>query len=75
MAPIVNGLEKEFAGQAAVRQLDANEAANARLLQQYGLRGHPAFAIVDSGGRLAQTFIGPQSEDTLRAALTAVLGS
>jgi thioredoxin-like negative regulator of GroEL len=75
MAPIVNGLEKEFAGEAAVLQLDANEAANANLLQRYGLRGHPAFAIVDRDGRLAETFIGPQSEETLRASLTATLGS
>lgn len=70
----MHGLEKEFAGQAGVLQLDANESANARLLQQYGLRGHPTFAVLDGEGRVAQTFIGPQSGEALRAALTAVLG-
>lgn len=72
MTPIVDGLESDFAGRAAVLQLDANEAANAQLQQQYGMRGHPTFVVLDSNGRAVQTLIGLQTREILREALTAV---
>ena len=75
MTPIVDGLESEFAGQAAVLQLNAAEQENAQLMQQFGLRGHPTFVVLDSSGRAAQTFVGPQTEIILQEALTAVLAS
>ena len=73
MKPIVDGLEGEFAGRATVLQLNADEPGNARLLQEYGLRGHPTFVVLDDDGRAAQTFIGPQTTEVLREALTAVM--
>lgn len=75
MTPIVDGLESEFAGQARVLQLNADEAENVQLQQQYGLRGHPTFALLDRNGRVVQTFIGPQAEEVLHEALTAVIGA
>ena len=73
MTPIVNGLEEEFEGEITVARLNAAEPENVALQRGFGLRGHPAFAILDENGRTAQTFFGPQSEETLRAALTAVV--
>lgn len=73
MAPIVDGLESDFAGQVIVLQLDANDPDNARLQQQYNVRGHPAFVVLDAGGRVQQTMIGPQTEAALREALDAVV--
>ena len=73
MEPIVNGLENEFANDASVIQLNADETENARLQQQYGMRGHPTFAVLDMNGQLAQTLIGPQTTEVLREALTAVV--
>lgn len=67
--PIVDGLEDEFNGKANVYKLNALETKNAELMTQYGLRGHPTFALLDSDGRVRQTFIGPQSEEVLREAL------
>ena len=75
MSPIVDGLESDFAGQVRVLQLDANETENAQLQQQYGLRGHPTFALLDRNGRPVQTFVGPQTEEILREAITAVIAS
>ena len=75
MTPIVNGLESDFAGRAAVLQLDANDEENASLQQQYGMRGHPTFVVLDENGRAVQTFIGPQTEEVLSEALTKVAGS
>lgn len=75
MTPIVDGLESEFAGQASVLQLNANEADNAQLQQQFGMRGHPTFVVLDGNGRPLQTFIGPQSEGILYEALEAAVAS
>jgi len=75
MAPIVDGLESDYAGKAAVLQLNADETENIQLQQQYGLRGHPTFAVLDRNGRVMQRFIGPQAEEVLREALTAVITS
>ena len=75
MTPIVDGLESDFSGQARVLQLNANETENVRLQQQYGLRGHPTFALLDRNGRVVQTFIGPQAEEVLREAITAVIAA
>ena len=67
--PIVAGLEEEFSGRLTVLQLNATEAENAQLMGNFGLRGHPSFAIVAADGRLTQTFIGPQTEEFLRNAI------
>lgn len=73
MTPIVNGLEEEFSGQLTLLQLNAAETENAQLMEDYGLRGHPSFAIVAEDGRLAQTFFGSQTEERLRRAILDVL--
>jgi thioredoxin-like negative regulator of GroEL len=73
MEPIVNGLETEFSGQLVVTRLDANVRENEELEFSYGLRGHPAFAVLDAAGSVTATFIGPQPEEILKGAVTAVL--
>ncbi len=72
MMPIVDGLEEEFEGRVSTHQMDGNEAANARLQAELGLRGHPSFAILDDNGRVVQQFFGPQPENVLRQAMQAV---
>jgi protein-disulfide isomerase-like protein with CxxC motif len=73
MMPIVNGLEAEFEGKVAAIQLNAAQEANERLQTQWGLRGHPTFAVIDANDNLVQQFFGPQAEATLRAAMEAVM--
>ena len=73
MTPIVNGLADEFTGQISVYQLNASDPANVRLQSKYGLRGHPSFVVLDSDGRSIHTFLGPQSEEILRQAITTII--
>jgi thioredoxin-like negative regulator of GroEL len=73
MMPIVNGLEEEFSGQLTVLQLNAAETENAQWMQEYGLRGHPSFAILGEDGRLLETYFGPQTEESLRNAILNIL--
>ena len=74
MAPIVDGLEVEFDGKASVIQLDAGQLSNASLQSQWGLRGHPSFAVLDADGQVTKRFFGPQSEAILRQAIQTGAG-
>ena len=72
MMPIVDGLAVEFEGKVTIVQLDAAQEANATLQSQWGLRGHPSFAVLDGDGRAVERFFGPQQEAILRQAIEAV---
>jgi hypothetical protein len=71
MAPIVNGLAEEFAGDVDVQRLNAAEGITNRLQAEYGVRGHPSFVVLDGEGAVTQRFFGPQEEATLREAMAA----
>ncbi|MGB3713132.1 MAG: hypothetical protein WA996_01765 [Candidatus Promineifilaceae bacterium] len=69
----MDGLEVEFEGKVSIVRLDAAQEANAILQNQWGLRGHPSFAVLDGDGRTAELFFGPQQEAILRQAIEAVV--
>jgi thioredoxin-like negative regulator of GroEL len=73
MTPIVDGLAVEFEGKVSIVQLDAAQAANATLQDQWGLRGHPSFVVLDEDGRATERFFGPQPDVVLRQAIEAVV--
>lgn len=73
MEPIVDGLEAEFTGRITITRINANDPAGADLLASYGLRGHPAFVVLDSTGAVTATFLGPQPAETLREAMNLVM--
>ena len=72
MIPIVNGLGEEFEGRVSTFRLDADQATNARLQAEFGLRGHPSFVVLDNDGGVTQRFFGPQLEMVLRESMEAV---
>jgi hypothetical protein len=72
MTPIVDGLEREFDGQLTVIRLDAGVPANERLQLSYGMRGHPAFLVLDETDEVSAQFFGKQTAVTLREAMTTV---
>lgn len=69
MTPIVNGLADDYADTLNVYRLNAAESDVLVLQQQYGVRGHPSFALLDSEGVVIQRFLGPQDEQLLRVAV------
>lgn len=73
MLPIVNGLEAEFAGAAAVVRLNADDPGVAALREQYGVRGHPTFIVIDRQNRILERFVGPQESAKLRSALATAV--
>ena len=72
MMPIVDGLGKEFEGQVPTFQLNAARETNLKLQTDFGLSGHPSFAIIDKNGRIIERYFGPQSEELLRGAMEIV---
>lgn len=69
----MNGLEEEFGEDVAFLRLNAADPENVLLQQTYGLRGHPAVAILDDEGAVAARYFGGQTAETLRAHLTTVV--
>ncbi len=65
----MNGLEAEFGGEIEFFRLNAAEAENGRLQQQYGLRGHPSAAILDRDGNVVERYFGAETAETLQAVL------
>jgi hypothetical protein len=72
MMPIVNGLAEQFVGQVAVHRLNAGEGTNSNLQTRYGVRGHPSFVVLAGDKSVVERFFGPQTEETLAAAMSAV---
>ncbi|MCA9968448.1 MAG: hypothetical protein KC423_29585, partial [Anaerolineales bacterium] len=73
MQPIVNELEEEFAGQVAFYRLNVEEPEQARVQQEYGLRGHPSVLVLDGDGQPNAQFVGVVEVERLQEALTAVI--
>ena len=69
MEPIVDGLEAEFTGRITIIRINANDPAGAEQLASYGLRGHPAFVVLDPAGAVSATFLGTQTVEVLRQAM------
>ncbi len=73
MMPIVNGLDEEFEGRVSTFRLNAAEEANEKLQNQWDLRGHPTFALIDMNDRIVQKLFGPQPEAVLREAMETLV--
>ena len=72
MTPIVDGLEREFTGQLKIVRLDAGVPENEWLQLSYGMRGHPAFLVLDDANEVSAQFFGKQTAEIPREAMTAV---
>ncbi len=78
MTPVVNGLEATFGGQVDIRSLDANSREGRPAFQDYGLPGHPSYAILDPQGEVLWSGFGPLSaealEEVVKEAISKVSG-
>ena len=72
MTPIVDGLEREFAGIVPIIRLDASLPENVLLQQEYGVQGHPSFFTLNAGNNVQERFFGPQSEEVLFQAMSEI---
>ncbi len=69
MAPIVDGLEQQYAEQLVVKRINANTGDGPTVMRHYKLLGHPTVLIFDEQGQEVERVVGPQSRDTIENAL------
>lgn len=75
MAPIVHGLEQEWAGQVDFIYLDVADTANAGAMARFGFRATPHFFLLDPDGTVRRSWQGAVERDTLVAALELSVGA
>lgn len=73
MEPIVNGLEESNPQAAEYRRIDADSDEGKAIYQTYGLRGHPAFVILDPSGEVLWFGIGELTLEELQSQLNEAL--
>ena len=56
--PIVDGLERDLAGQAKVVRLDLLSPVGRQAASHFGVRGLPTLLVVDGEGRVILTQLG-----------------
>lgn len=72
MHPIIDELEKEYAGKAKIVKYDVDDAANQSVVEKYQVMAMPTYFIEKDGQVVAQ-FVGAQSKKTLAEALDKAL--
>jgi thioredoxin-like negative regulator of GroEL len=73
MAPIVHGLESEFAGQINFVYLDIDDPANKQFLKELGFQYQPHFLFLDEQGNIIQQWLGPVKEEQFREVFSSAL--
>lgn len=73
MAPIVHGLEVEYAGQINFVYLDMSDSRNEAFLKQLGFRYQPHFMLIDGEGNIIQQWLGPVTAQAFRDSFSSVI--
>ncbi len=73
MAPIVHGLEVEYAGEINFVYLDIDDPGNEQFKKELGFRYQPHFLLIDGDGNIIQQWLGPVEADQFREAFTSNL--
>jgi thioredoxin-like negative regulator of GroEL len=75
MAPIVHGLEADYAGKVNFVYLDIDDSQNDEFKRSLGYRVQPHFFLLDSEGNVLQQWVGVVQQDELVAALNQAIDS
>jgi hypothetical protein len=71
MAPIVHGLESEYAGEINFVYLDIDDPGNDQFKKQLGYNYHPHFLLIDGDGNIIQQWVGSVKGDEFREAFAS----
>jgi thioredoxin-related protein len=74
MKPVVNGLEKEYAGRVEIEKLNISDPKTAEARTKYRFRAQPYFVLLDAEGEVVNTWQGYTERDFFDEAFAAVLG-
>jgi len=73
--PVVDGLERELRGRAAVYRLNVSSAETVEVAGYYGLRGLPTLLVLDGQGELVLRQVGRLQKDAVLSAVAEIEAS
>lgn len=73
MAPVVHGLEREYAGEIVFTYLDVDDPEVTSFEQALGFRTQPHFLLLDSDGNIVDQWVGLISGKRLTTAFDGLL--
>ena len=73
MAPIVDGIEQKYAGQLAVKRVNAVEANGPEIMEAYNIPGHPVTLLFNQAGTEVRRFVGPDTVKNIELAIEDTL--
>jgi thioredoxin-related protein len=73
MAPVVQGVEKEYIGRVNFIYLDIDDPATDLFKQQLRYRVEPHFFLLDEHGKVLQQWVGYVTVEQFRQALDSAL--
>lgn len=73
MAPVVHGLEADYAGRIDFRYLDIDDADTQPFKAALGYQGQPHFFLLDAEGRVVQQWRGSVAASELVTAFDRLL--
>lgn len=71
MAPVIDGIEKDFAGKIAVERYDAASDDGKKLMEQYELKVTPSYVMAAPDGTKLWSLTGAIHKDMLRQQVQA----
>lgn len=71
MAPIIDGIEKDFTGKIAVERYDAANEDGKKLMEQYELKETPSYVMAAPDGTKLWSLTGAIHKDMLRQQVQA----
>jgi hypothetical protein len=72
MAPIVHGLEADYAGKIQFTYLDIDDPANDEFKKALNFRTRPYFVLLDAEGKIIQQWIGPVKAEEFEKAFEGI---
>lgn len=72
-APVVDGLEQDYAGKLQVIRLNFNDTKNAKALQTLNVSSHPTVVLIDRKGTPQEPLAGIATDGKLRPKIDALL--
>lgn len=75
MRPVVNGLAQTYGDEVDFRSHNIASQEGQAWAEQYGLRGHPAYVLLDARGNESWRAVGVVPGGAIEAEITAVLRS
>lgn len=73
--PVVDGLERELRGRAAVYRLNVSSAETVEVAGYYGLHGLPTLLVLDGQGELVLRQVGRLQKDAVLSVVAEIEAS